>query len=46
MHSIKRTAAELAVVQVLADAVMSAGSSRFSGDRLNLEIFNYSTNVS
>lgn len=40
----KRTAAELAVVQLVA-AILSARSSRSSGDRLNPEILKYTTNV-
>lgn len=45
MHSIKKMVAELAVVQELVDTVLSVGSSRFSGDRLNPEILKHSTSV-
>lgn len=44
MHTVKRTAAELAVVQELADAALSASSSS-SRDRLNPEILKGTTHV-
>lgn len=45
VHLIQKTVAELAVVQELAGLVFSVGSSRFSGNILNPEIFKYSTSV-
>lgn len=44
MHTVKRAAAELAVVQELADAALSASSSS-SRDRLNPEIPKDTTHV-